>query len=141
MMKKLNEVPDKSPFKVPENYFEEVNRKILSATSGYNNEVRRTSIYNRFRSYLAIAATVAGFIILSYITVKLVNPEKDSTQLSELMVEENITNYINDIDILALEENAASVDFSEENPEVSNEEIIDYLLGENIEISVIYEQL
>jgi hypothetical protein len=34
-MKKLNETPGKNPFKVPENYFEEVNRKILSETAGH----------------------------------------------------------------------------------------------------------
>jgi hypothetical protein len=141
MMKKLNEIPDKSPFKVPENYFEEVNRKILSATSGYNHEVRKTGFLNRFRSSLAIAATVAGFIILSYVTLKLVTPEKDNTQLSEVMVQENTENYINDIDLLTLEENAASVGISEVRPELSKGEIIDYLLSENIEISDIYEQL
>jgi hypothetical protein len=141
MMKKLNEIPDKSPFKVPENYFEEVNRKILSATSGYNHEVRKIGFFNRFRSSLAIAATVAGFIILSYVTLKLVTPEKDNTQLSEVMVQENTENYINDIDLLTLEENAASVGISEVRPELSKGEIIDYLLSENIEISDIYEQL
>ena len=140
-MKKLNEIPDKSPFKVPENYFEEVNRKIFSATSGYDHEVRRTGFFNRFRLSLAIAATVAGFIILSYVALKLVTPEKDNTQLSEVMVQENTENYINDIDLLMLEENAASVGISEVRPEVSKGDIIDYLLSENIEISDIYEQL
>jgi len=28
-MNKLNEIPEKNPFKVPDNYFEEVNRKII----------------------------------------------------------------------------------------------------------------
>ena len=43
MMKKLNEIPGKNPFKVPENYFEEVNRKILSVTSGNDHEVKKSS--------------------------------------------------------------------------------------------------
>jgi hypothetical protein len=34
MMKKPVKIKDRNPFRVPEGYFEEVNRKIISATSG-----------------------------------------------------------------------------------------------------------
>ena len=37
-MKKLNDIDKKNPFKVPDNYFEDVNRKIISATSGVEEE-------------------------------------------------------------------------------------------------------
>ena len=57
------------------------------------------------------------------------------------MVQENTENYINDIDLLMLEENAASAGISEIRPDATKSEIIDYLLSENIEISDIYEQL
>ena len=60
MNKELNDKPDKNPFKVPDNYFEEVNRKIISVTSGFEQEVKVISTYNRFRTYLLIAASVAG---------------------------------------------------------------------------------
>ena len=33
MMNKLNDIAGKNPFKVPENYFEEVNKRIISANS------------------------------------------------------------------------------------------------------------
>ena len=46
MMQKLNEIPDKNPFKVPENYFEEVNRKIISATTGDNQYVKKVGFYS-----------------------------------------------------------------------------------------------
>ena len=75
-MQKLNDIPDKNPFKVPDNYFEEVNRKIISATSGIEQEVKAVSTYNRFRTYLLIAASVAGFILISYTAVKLFTPDK-----------------------------------------------------------------
>jgi hypothetical protein len=71
MMKKLNEIPDKNPFKVPDKYFEEVNRKIISVTSGDSQDVRKVVLYRRFRQYFLIAASVAGFIMLSYTAVKL----------------------------------------------------------------------
>ncbi len=141
MMKDLNEIADKNPFKVPVNYFEEANRKILSATSGYDHEVKKTGFYKRLRPYLALAAAVAGFIILSYGAVKLVIHDKANNQLSGVMAEENTANYINDIDLPALEENAASLGIEVEGLDVSKKDIIDYLLLENIEINDIYNQL
>jgi hypothetical protein len=141
MMKKLNEIPGKNPFKVPENYFEEVNRKILSDTSDYTREVKKIGFYKRFRTQLAVAASVAGFILLSYSAVKILTAEKKNLKMPEIISVENTESYINDIDLITLEENAASLNFSEEGSGVNKNEIIDYLLLENIQISDIYEQL
>jgi hypothetical protein len=138
-MKKLNETPGKNPFKVPENYFEEVNRKILSETAGHNHEVKKGGLFTRFRVQLAVAASVAGFIILSYSAVKLLTAEKNNFQVSEVLFEEVNESYINDIDLTTLEEDASSLDLYEEGSGVSKNEIIEYLLFENIEISDIYE--
>ena len=140
MMQKLNEITDKQPFKVPENYFEELNKRIISATSGYNEEVRKIGLFIRWRPYFLIAASVTGFIILSYTAIKLFVPEKLNTQFSEIILEDYPELYINDIDLLSIEESAASLDLFEELPEVNNSDIIDYLLLENIEINDIYEQ-
>ena len=140
-MKKLNEIQERNPFKVPENYFEEVNRKILADISSVDHEVRKTGYFNRFRTYLAIAATVAGLVFLTYAGVKLFTSERTSPLVSELMNEENTDSYINDIDLFTLEENAASLDISEEGSGVTNNDIIDYLLLENIDITDIYRQL
>lgn len=139
-MQKLNEIPDNNPFKVPENYFEEVNSKIISTTSGYNQEVRKIGFYNRFRPYFLIAASVTGFILLGYAAIKMLTPGRINSQVSEVMFEEYPESYINDIEIITLEENAASLFLSEEVPDVNKSDIIDYLLLENIEISYI-EQL
>ena len=141
MMQKLNEIPGKNPFKVPENYFEEVNRKLISVTSCKNQDVKKAGLYVRFRPYFLIAASVTGFIILSYTAVKLLTHNRISSQLSEVMHEEYPEAYIIDIDIFTLEEGFSSLVLSEELPDVYNTDIIDHLLLENIEISDIYEQL
>jgi len=141
MMQKLNDIPDKNPFKVPDNYFDEVNKKIISVTSGFDQEVKVVSTYNRFRTYLLIAASVAGFILISYTAITLLTPDKIDSQVSEVIYDVNSDSYINDIDISSLEENASSLVLSEEGPDVSKTDIIDYLLLENIEINDIYEQL
>jgi hypothetical protein len=140
-MKKLNEIKGNSPFKVPENYFEEVNRRILSETAGNDIEVNKKGLFLRFRTHLAIAATVAGLILLSYTAIKLLTAEETNLKVSLAISEEYSGSYIDDIDLIMLEENAASLDLPEVEPEVSNNEIIDYLLLENIEISEIYEKL
>jgi len=141
MMKNINEIPGKNPFKVPEDYFEEVNRKILSDTSGSDNELQKTRFFVRFRTQFTIAASIAGFIILSYTAVSLLKPGQKNIQVSEIVNTGSTESFINDIDLITLEENAASLDLYEEGPAISNSEIIDYLLLENIEISDIYEQL
>jgi hypothetical protein len=140
-MKKVDYIPEKNPFRVPDKYFEDVNRKILSATSGYEQEVRKVSVYNRFRTRLLIAASVAGVILISYTAVKLLIHDKVNKQVSEVLKEINPESYINDIDISSLEEGASSFVLYEEGPDVSKKDIIDYLLKENIEINDIYEQL
>jgi hypothetical protein len=140
-MQNLKEIQDKNPFKVPEDYFEDVNRKIISATSGFEQEVRKTGFYYRFRPYFLIAASVTGFIFLSYTAIKLLTPARETSQLSEVVYEGTSEVYLNDIDILSLEENAANVILSEEGTGANKKDIIDYLLLENIEINDIYEHL
>jgi hypothetical protein len=140
-MQKLNDIPEKNPFKVPDNYFEEVNRKITSVTSGFDHEVRKISLYNRFRTNLLIAASVAGFILISFAAIKLLTPDKKSSEVSEVLHEMNPDSYINDIDISSLEEDASSFVLSEEGPDVSKKDIIDYLLLNNVDLNDIYEKL
>ena len=140
-MKKISEIPGKNPFKIPDNYFEEVNRKIISATTGINGESKKISPYHRLRPYLAIAASVAVLIVAGYFAVRLLSPVKTSTSVSELLNSDYSESYFNDIDIRSLEESAASVDLYDEMPDVSNKEIIDYLLLDDIEISDIYDHL
>jgi len=140
-MKKISEIPGKNPFKIPDNYFEEVNRKIISATTGINGESKKISPYHRLRPYLAIAASVAILIVAGYFAVRLLSPVKTSTSVSELLNSDYSESYFNDIDIRSLEESAASVDLYDEMPDVSNKEIIDYLLLDDIEISDIYDHL
>ena len=140
-MAKLNYIPGKNPFKVPDNYFEDVNRKIISATSVIEREVSTISVYNRFRTRLLIAASVVGFILISYSAVKLLTHEKANPEVSEVLQGINTESYINDLDISSIEEDASSLVLSEEGPDVSKKDIIDYLLRENIELSDIYEHL
>ena len=144
-MKNLNEQNKKNPFRVPENYFAEVNMKIISATSSApsadDKKIGKPGIYNRFRTRLLIAASITGFILLSWSALKIFSVQKSETKLSEVFTEMNSESFINDIDLTILEENASVLVISEQVPDVSNQDIIDYLLLENIEINDIYAKL
>lgn len=140
-MKKSDNIPDKNPFKVPKNYFEEVNSKIISATTGAETVIRKVSIFNRFRTSILVAASIAGFILISYTAIKLLTPAGVNSRVSETLKEISLDSYINDIDLSALEENASSLILTEEGPDVSKKDIIDYLLRENVDLNDIYAQL
>jgi hypothetical protein len=140
-MQKLNKIPDKNPFKVPENYFEEFNRRITNSTSGLPGNVKKTGIYFRLKPYLLLAASVTILIFLGFAASKLFRPDNNQMQLSEVINSEFSESVINEFDLSALEENAAALIMNEEAPNVSKSDIIDCLLQENIEISDIYERL
>lgn len=140
-MEKLKKIPEGNPFRVPEGYFDEVKSKIISATSDEPAIVRKLTIYQRIRPYMIAAASVAGFILLSYTGFRLISTYSNSRHLSRIMKEENLVPYLNDLDIYSIEQNAASVTVPDQGPDVSKAEIINYLLYDNIEIDEIYEQL
>lgn len=140
-MQKINNISSKNPFNVPENYFDEVNKKILASSVESEREVRKIRPYNRFRNGLLIAASIAGFVVISYTALRLLAPHKTDSQISETLNGINTESIINDMDISTLEENVSSSMLSGEGPDVSRRDIIDYLLLNNIELNDIYEQL
>jgi len=140
MMKKMGKIPEKNPFMVPDRYFDEVNMKIIAVTSGKSHADKRSRSNFRIRPYLLAAASVTGFIILSYTALKLIAPLAINHRQVYVFTEESLSPYLYDLDIYSLEENAESISIPAYGPDVSKAEIIDYLVQENIEINDIYEQ-
>jgi len=140
MMKELQEISKKSPYRVPENYFEDVNRKIIASTSGFDFAVKRESTYRRLRPYLAVAASVAALVILSFLAVSVFTSSEDNSKLPKITMNEFSESYLNDIDVTTLEQ---AVEFNETDGEINldRKEIIDYLVLENIDLNDISEIL
>ena len=138
-MKNIENIPGKNPFKVPENYFEEVNRRIISATAGEDEKPVRHSLYRRMRPYILAAAAFTGFVIISYFTARVfITGEKDSeTALAETIS----VSYFNDIDIYSIEESALELELSDGLSGIKKSEIIDYLMLEDIKTEDIIEIL
>jgi hypothetical protein len=144
-MKESDKIPGKNPFKVPENYFEDVTRKIISATVeaeiSTGPEVRKIGLFRRLRPALAIAASVVLLVLLSYTALRIFLPDNKNGKISEISLMEISDSFLDDIDIQTLEENVDPTTFYDRVPEVSNSEIIDYLILENVGINEIYELL
>ncbi len=141
-MEKIKNISGKNPFKVPESYFEEVNKKILASTAGIEAESQKRRLSFRLRPILAVAASVAVLVIASYFAVRIFVPGSGKgDMLPEITLQEFSESYLNDIDIQMLEQNSDPLVMSGEVPEISKSEIIDYLLLENINEEEIYELL
>jgi hypothetical protein len=138
MMKKSDDINGTNPFRVPENYFEEVNSKIISSASGIGKDPAKISIFSRFRTGILVAASFTGLLLISYTAIRLFTTNKTNTQFSEVFREINTETLIYDIDVSSLEENATSIGIPEDVPDVPKKDIIDYLLLENIELNDIY---
>ncbi len=141
MMKKIDKIPDKNPFRVPEGYFDEVNKKIITVTSGKLTADRKLSLYHRFRPLLLAAASVAVFLMLSYTAFRLISSHRIFQHQVGIITEDYYSPLINDLDIYSIEENAETVVIPVPRPDVSKADIIDYLVLDNIDINEIYEQL
>ena len=140
-MKEKFDIPDKNPFKVPENYFEEVNRKIIAATTGESAEKIKTSIFSVIRPYLAVAASLAVLILLTYTGVKTFSHGKSGLTMPDIAVENYSEEFVDEVDMQSLEEEAVAVDVQISKPVVDNKDIVEYLLLENVDLNDIYELL
>ena len=139
-MHKLNDISQKSPFRVPDNYFEEVKRKIISSTVELPQPEKK-SIYRKLRPYLAAAATVAVLTLISITVIHIVSPSKSKLSVPEITLNEFSDSYLNDIDLLTLEEKAGNIEPDLAGINITSNDIIDYLMLDNVEIADIYEQL
>ena len=68
-MKELNDIKKQNPFKVPENYFENLSERIMSQTSATEAGIPKKSIVRRLRPFLAMAASVALFALIGYTAI------------------------------------------------------------------------
>jgi hypothetical protein len=126
---------------VPENYFEEVNSKIIASTKGIEPGNRTKGLYRRLKPYLAVAASVAVLVLISFTALKIFRPSDNRGAIPFISLQEFSDTYINDIDALTLEEDLTAIASYDRLPDVSNADIIDYLILENVELDDIYEIL
>lgn len=138
-METSGKIPGRYPFKVPENYFDEVNRKILAATS--DKEAVKVSMFSRIKPFLAAAAAIAVLVTAGYFSTRLLSPAENKNGIPSLTLQENAELFLNEIDINTLENDTTLTGMLTESPDLSSNEIINYLINEDIDLSEIYERL
>lgn len=138
-MKRVSKIPEGNPFKVPENYFETVTSKIISATSGTTTGGKKKVLDLRIRTFLAVAASVAILCLLSYTGLLLFSPRNSYLSFSEISVETYSESIIYDLDINTLEQDPGLSGIPEDKEQIEKTDIIDYLLLEEIDIFEIQE--
>ncbi len=133
-----------NPFRVPDKYFDNLPEKIQA-----NIHVRKkatgmpvTRIIDFLKPHLALAAAILGFALIGYTGFRYFINRNSDSQIRNREIAEYMDFYSNDFD------NTLIMDLLEEQEQQSietdddlSEEIINYLLNENIDIYTIANQL
>jgi hypothetical protein len=137
MMEKLDKIPGGNPFKVPENYFEEVQRKIVLATSGKGTDVGKPVFSTKLKPWLRIAASVTILCLLTFSGMLYFSHRERTVHPSAFSSEEFQPVLLEEIDITSLEENITLEGVPAMGYQVDSNDIVDYLLSDNIDITEI----
>ncbi len=148
-MKKLEDIPKKNDFKVPENYFENLEAKIAERIET-EKPVEKVSAFDIFKPYIYMAAW--GLIIalglkgiLGVVVKKPVQPIIEAPLAETISEEEYLENMISEIssDDLTLYE-YINEDNADLNSEIINSDedlayVEDYLSQYYLEYELLYE--
>jgi hypothetical protein len=138
-MEKSDKIPGGNPFKVPDNYFEEVKRKIVKSTSEKSVEIRKPDVFIKRSLWLRIAASVAIMCVLAFTGMFYFSQQERKAILSASSSEEFSPVLLEEIDITSLEGNITLEGVPPMGYQVEANDIIDYLLSDNIDITEIEE--
>ncbi|MBN1107432.1 MAG: hypothetical protein JXR66_04045 [Bacteroidales bacterium] len=140
-MEEFKNIKDRNPFRVPDNYFEQVTGRIIESTAGRESETKASGFLYRMRPYMAVAASIAALAVLTVAALRYFDRGDSIMEMPVLSFQEFTDNYLHEIDLLTLEETVAATPSLYVIDEISSGEIIEYLLAENIAIDEIYEML
>ena len=128
-------IREKNPFRVPDNYFNEVSTEIYNKTTGTDSIKGKSKIIRLLKPALMLAAAMIALAVISYTGLRLLFPEYN------VPAEENYTELLNQFEEVELINK-----LTEQEPDVGihsaePDEIIDYLLDHDIEYNSIIEYL
>ncbi len=134
-----------TPFIVPESYFDDFSDRLSKRIEGEAIKSARRKTFKLksfFSPQLSIAASLLLFAVLSYFTISLIL-NSDTKRDSSLYFAEIVENGIEDYDLYlimeVIEENTYLND--EEYDSKKDDEIINYLVSEEIDIEEIIVEL
>ena len=138
-MMESNKYNRKDPFKVPENYFDDLPERVMYKISAGKENEHRGIIY-MIRPYMMFAAAMIIFVLISYTGLKLIFQIPED-KMQDKLLGEYTELLLEDIDdLMIINEFTESMDYSF-SEDLSNEEIIEYLVNEDIDYLAIVEKL
>lgn len=130
--KKLNK--DTQPFRVPENYFSETGEKLFATLIEKEPESRSIRMKRLLKPALMLAAAMIAFAIISYSVLRILFPDDNTSS------KQNYTELLYEIDEAELI-NELSSDYNEDEHQPDPDDIIEYLVDQDIEDLQIIELL
>jgi hypothetical protein len=130
---------DSNPFRVPEDYFDNLNERILRNTEALTHGSRRTGVAI-LRPYLSLAAIIAGAALLTLAVVKLSTGLQRDVRPGEEMYADIPQFLIDGMDMYMIEQELYGEYETEMSlPPENKEEIIEYLMLNEVDLSLIYD--
>ena len=138
-MKDPGKIKGRNPFNVPEGYFEDMTGKLISTIS-VTQAKSRIPFLSLIKPHLMLAAAMIGFALISYTVVKHLLPDRPgySMDIETADLTEYISQQVDESVILEHFNNEAN---ESDDFDLDNDEIIEYLINENIDYLTIYENL
>jgi len=136
---KIDKIPKEGMFKVPDGYFENLSDRILTKVKTLPIEASKVRIipYSR-RRLLRIAATIAGFIILSFAGYQIFQKTQKNDLLSQADAYDVADYYVSEFDERTLMISALE---SEQEAKMESEAMINFLVDEGIEEETLLQAL
>ena len=134
-----------TPFIVPESYFDDFSDRLskrIEREAVKSVQKKTIKLKSFFNPQLSVAASLILFTVLSYFTITLIlnsDTKEDSSKYFAELVESEIEDYDLYLIVKVIEENTYLDD--EEYESIEDEEIIDYLVSEEIDIEEIIVEL
>lgn len=141
-MKPEEEIKNKNPFRVPDGYFETLSGRIIDTVHASEEMIKhdtvKKTLFRRLRPYIALAAILTGFAIITLSVIKLTSVHnfpfltaENSASIMDDVINEEIDVYLIENEIVTPSNNQAANSVAEYD---LNENII----LENLEVTDIY---
>lgn len=140
-MEKLKNHKESNPFKVPEEYFSGLNDRIIANCNEVDASKSRKDIIS-IKPFLTLAAVISGAAVLTLAVINTIPSSKEQkSNVTEILSSADDYSY-DDIDLFMIESAFTEASLSESaDSDISDDEIIEYLLSGQVDISLLYEHL
>ena len=141
-MDQLKNNGSKNPFRVPENYFEELTERILDNTSEKGSFGRKLTL-SALKPYYTLAAVIAGTAIITFAILQVTTPYSRVTSGGNNEIIADVPQFLIDgMDMYIIESQLNDETSDELEPSADDRElIIEYLMLNEVDMSLLYAYL